>query len=195
MSEPIPSSIPTSADPRSRRPTKKRALTPSSAASSEITALMSNPDHEIKLPNPTTAKTLAPPPEIVANVQGSSAGAGSGEFHVYKAGRRREYERMRAMDEQVRKEKESEEWEDAEKRRREADEEKVRKNREKREKKKARKKGGGGVVKAGAALKNGTTVNGGEGKDGESKDEEDQEPANVATSEEPQGFRIMDDND
>lgn len=36
---------------------------------------------------------------MMKNVQGSSAGAGSGEFHVYKAGRRREYERLKAMDE------------------------------------------------------------------------------------------------
>lgn len=33
------------------------------------------------------------------NVQGSSAGAGSGEFHVYKQSRRREYERLKLMDE------------------------------------------------------------------------------------------------
>ena len=34
------------------------------------------------------------------NVQGSSAGAGSGEFHVYKASRRREYERLKIMEEE-----------------------------------------------------------------------------------------------
>lgn len=34
------------------------------------------------------------------NVQGSSAGAGSGEFHVYKQSRRREYERLKLMDEE-----------------------------------------------------------------------------------------------
>lgn len=37
------------------------------------------------------------------NVQGSSAGAGSGEFHVYKASRRREYERTKLMEEKVEK--------------------------------------------------------------------------------------------
>ena len=35
------------------------------------------------------------------NVQGSSAGAGSGEFHVYKASRRREYERLKIMEEEA----------------------------------------------------------------------------------------------
>lgn len=37
------------------------------------------------------------------NVQGSSAGAGSGEFHVYKQSRRREYERLKLMDETAQK--------------------------------------------------------------------------------------------
>lgn len=37
------------------------------------------------------------------NVQGSSAGAGSGEFHVYKQNRRREYERLKLMDEKAQK--------------------------------------------------------------------------------------------
>lgn len=37
------------------------------------------------------------------NVQGSSAGAGSGEFHVYKASRRREYERLKLLDETAQK--------------------------------------------------------------------------------------------
>lgn len=37
------------------------------------------------------------------NVQGSSAGAGSGEFHVYKASRRREYERLQLMEEEAAK--------------------------------------------------------------------------------------------
>ena len=36
------------------------------------------------------------------NVQGSSAGAGSGEFHVYKESRRREYERIQLMEEEDR---------------------------------------------------------------------------------------------
>lgn len=38
---------------------------------------------------------------MMKNVQGSSAGAGSGEFHVYKQNRRREYERLKLMDEKA----------------------------------------------------------------------------------------------
>jgi hypothetical protein len=145
MSEPIPESIPTSADPRSKRPLKKRALTPVSSQAASLDALFAKPDQEIRLPPPTSSSTLTisqqhgQPPEIVANVQGSSAGAGSGEFHVYKASRRREYERLRAMDEEVQREKELEGWGKERREREERDREKTRKNRERREKLKMRK--------------------------------------------------------
>ncbi|KAJ4352775.1 hypothetical protein N0V95_003937 [Ascochyta clinopodiicola] len=104
MSEPIPESIPTSADPRTHRPTKRRALTPRAGHASEVSALFAKPDRPIPIPSTSLTKPTSAPPEIVANVQGSSAGAGSGEFHVYKASRRREYERLRAMDEEVQQE-------------------------------------------------------------------------------------------
>ncbi|PYI21248.1 hypothetical protein BO99DRAFT_292330, partial [Aspergillus violaceofuscus CBS 115571] len=145
MSEPIPESIPTSADPRSKRPLKRRAVNGPSTAQSEqasqIETLMRDPTREIHLPSqkpPRTAGSLPPPPEIVANVQGSSAGAGSGEFHVYKASRRREYERLRLMQSEVVREQEDEAWarKQAETKRR--DEERTDKNRRRREKKKKR---------------------------------------------------------
>ena len=140
MSEPIPEAIPTSADRRSHRPTKKRALTPSSAQSAEVEALFANPDREITIPEggPKT-KTVAAPPEIVANVQGSSAGAGSGEFHVYKASRRREYERLRVMDDEVEREEKEREFRARREEMRSKDEEKLSKNQAKRAKMKARK--------------------------------------------------------
>lgn len=149
MSEPIPESIPTSFDKRSKRPVKRQALTPTTAQAASLDALFAKPDINIPLPSNTVSKkpTMAEPPEIVANVQGSSAGAGSGEFHVYKASRRREYERVKAMDEEVEREKRDEQYEieRAEKKRR--DEEKTEKNRKRREKKKNKGKG----TKAGMA--------------------------------------------
>ena len=144
MSGEGPDSIPTSADPRSRRPVKKRALTPVSAQAASVDALFARPDQEIKLPGANAGGALVPaaahlPPEIVANVQGSSAGAGSGEFHVYKAARRREYERLRRMDDDVRRESADAEFERGRDARRAADEERTRRNREKRDRLKARK--------------------------------------------------------
>ncbi|TKA70981.1 hypothetical protein B0A55_08036 [Friedmanniomyces simplex] len=159
MSEPIPESIPTSSDRRSHRPTKKRALTPVSQQSAQVEALFAHPDRPINLPPSSTSlgKNLAPPLEIVTNVQGSSAGAGSGEFHVYKASRRREYERLRVMDEEVAREEADREFEAKKAEQRRRDEEVSERNRAKREKAKLRaKKGkagkagqGGGVVEEG----------------------------------------------
>jgi len=139
MSEPIPESIPTSADPRSQRPTKKRALTPRDGQAAHVEALFAKPDRDIHIPGADAKKGLAPPPEIVANVQGSSAGAGSGEFHVYKASRRREYERLRLMDEEVKKEEDEKTFLERKAEQEKKDREKTEKNRLKREKQKARK--------------------------------------------------------
>lgn len=66
---------------------------------------------------------------------------------MYKASRRREYERLRGMDEEVRNEEEGERWEREKREREERDREKTRKNREKRERLKNKgKKGKGGEV-------------------------------------------------
>lgn len=176
MSERIPESIPTSADPRSKRPLKKRAINQSAASTqaASLDALFSKPDQEIKTESSTALrKQLGPPPEIMSNVQGSSAGAGSGEFHVYKASRRREYERLRAMDEEVTKERQEAEWEREKREREERDRERTRKNREKREKLKIKKgkKGGSenvqistkdGDVKVGMKARVNTTRDGAE---------------------------------
>ena len=42
-------------------------------------------------------------PEFVRNVMGSSAGAGSGEFHVYRHLRRKEYSRQKFIQEKGKK--------------------------------------------------------------------------------------------
>ncbi|MCJ1304196.1 hypothetical protein MMC08_007008 [Hypocenomyce scalaris] len=150
MSEPIPESVPTSQDPRSKRPTKRRALTPTSQQATHLNALFAKPSREIPLPPPSSTPShskpssqLSAPPEIVANVQGSSAGAGSGEFHVYKASRRREYERLKGMDEEVRREREQEEWRGRTEEWKRKDEARTRKNKARREKIRAKKTGKG----------------------------------------------------
>ncbi|KAI1506613.1 DUF1168-domain-containing protein [Biscogniauxia marginata] len=162
MSGEGPESIPTSADPRSKRPTKKRALSPVTAQARSVSSLFAKPDQPIRIPSSSEPQnrrlaSLRAPPEIVTNVQGSSAGAGSGEFHVYKASRRREYERLRAMDEEVARERGDAEFERGRAEREDRDAERTRRNRERRERKKKRAAG-----KAGKAPGDGSGGDGGD---------------------------------
>lgn len=69
----------------------------------QMEELLKRPDAEIVIPRPQK-RTLSPPPELVSNIAGSSAGAGSGEFHVYKQARRKEFERMKMFEEEEHKE-------------------------------------------------------------------------------------------
>ncbi|KAI7027846.1 hypothetical protein KC362_g11134 [Hortaea werneckii] len=137
-------------DRRSHRPIKKsrpNTNDPHTQHQAHISTLFAHPDRPVHIPDSSSLQTSntgpAAPPEIVTNVQGSSAGAGSGEFHVYKASRRRENERLKAMDEDNEREVRDREFEDRVGEMRRRDEEVLRRNREKREKAKARKKKGG----------------------------------------------------
>ncbi|KAH7913903.1 DUF1168-domain-containing protein [Hygrophoropsis aurantiaca] len=121
-------------------PVNRHALTPVERQRSQLDRLLKDPSKLAYVPAPAKEKTIRPAREMMKNVQGSSAGAGSGEFHVYKASRRREYERLKMMEDASRKEVETEEFE---RKRREAEElaeAKTAKNRAKRQKKKERAK-------------------------------------------------------
>lgn len=69
----------------------------------QMADLLKNPEKEVEISRPEK-RALSPPPELVSNIAGSSAGAGSGEFHVYKQARRKEFERMKMFEEEEQKE-------------------------------------------------------------------------------------------
>jgi PRKR-interacting protein 1 len=128
---------------RKRPPPKKRPrnLSPASEQRYKLESLLQKPDQEIALPWKERQMELLPP-DILLNIQGSSAGAGSGEFHVYKAARKREFERINKFEEEIEREESEKKFlrEREEKARVLA--EKTAKNRKRREKKKGKKEGG-----------------------------------------------------
>ncbi|XP_024880233.1 PRKR-interacting protein 1 homolog isoform X2 [Temnothorax curvispinosus] len=70
----------------------------------KLMKLMKNADKPVMLPERPKAKNTPSVPEFVRNVMGSSAGAGSGEFHVYRHLRRKEYARQKFIQEKAHKE-------------------------------------------------------------------------------------------
>ncbi|KAK4197212.1 hypothetical protein QBC40DRAFT_181642 [Triangularia verruculosa] len=190
MSNPPPSKRLKTTPSTSLPPKKKHNLSPTSLQAATLTSLFANPDKPIPLPplGGPLKKPLPPPPEIVTNVQGSSAGAGSGEFHVYKAARRREYERLRQMEEETAAEKAQREFEEERLERKRKDEEKTRKNREKRNKKKMNKgKGGSKSVTPQPTTATTNGKDGGEdkGTDGKEEDSRGDKEGNGTTAPEP----------
>mmetsp|Transcript_45243 Transcript_45243/g.113883 ORF Transcript_45243/g.113883 Transcript_45243/m.113883 type:complete len:139 (-) Transcript_45243:171-587(-) len=76
----------------------------------------------------------------VYNISGSSAGAGSGEFHTYRNARRKEMARLKKMDEEFTKEQLDEKWKKEREERIAREEEQTRKKAEKRKAKKMKQK-------------------------------------------------------
>jgi len=118
----------------------KYNLTPAEIQRQQLEKLLKRVDKPVNIPEMVEKPKLKPPKDIVRNVQGSSAGAGSGEFHVYRAHRRREYTRLKVMEEETKKEEEKREFEAKMAAIKTQEEEKTAKKREKRQKKKQKKK-------------------------------------------------------
>lgn len=111
------------------------------AVKAKIDKLMANPDKPIEIPERKgNDRSFPDAPEFVRNIMGSSAGAGSGEFHVYRHLRRKEYARQRFLTEQARKEELDAEFEAKVEARRREEEERTAKKRAKRLKKKQKQK-------------------------------------------------------
>ncbi|KAG8883530.1 hypothetical protein FRB98_003091 [Tulasnella sp. 332] len=151
-------------------PANRHAPTPLEQQRIQLAKLLRDPTKNAFVPKPGKEKSIRPPREMMKNVQGSSAGAGSGEFHVYKQNRRREYERIKLMDEKAvkvgihpyadAKDAESEEFERRKLEREETAEAKTAKNRAKRQKKKdkGREKGDVGAGEPNASASKGSDL-------------------------------------
>uniref|UniRef100_A0A8C9FFR1 PRKR interacting protein 1 n=1 Tax=Pavo cristatus TaxID=9049 RepID=A0A8C9FFR1_PAVCR len=101
--------------PRPPRPRKEPQplVIPRNAAEEQrlrLERLMRNPEKTVPIPEKLNEWAPRPPPEFVRDVMGSSAGAGSGEFHVYRHLRRREYQRQDFMDAMAEKQRLDEEF-------------------------------------------------------------------------------------
>ncbi|XP_046744900.1 PRKR-interacting protein 1 homolog [Diprion similis] len=101
------------ADSKSNEKQVERPIVAKSAVDLQrlkLMKLMKNPDKPILLPERPKSKNTPTVPEFVRNVMGSSAGAGSGEFHVYRHLRRKEYSRQKFIQEKGKKELLDEEY-------------------------------------------------------------------------------------
>uniref|UniRef100_A0A8B9SM88 PRKR interacting protein 1 n=1 Tax=Anas platyrhynchos TaxID=8839 RepID=A0A8B9SM88_ANAPL len=130
--------------PRPPRPRKEPQplVIPRSAAEEQrlrLERLMRNPEKTVPIPEKLNEWAPRPPPEFVRDVMGSSAGAGSGEFHVYRHLRRREYQRQDFMDAMAEKQRLDEEFQKKLERNKMIAEEQTAKRRRKRQKLKEKK--------------------------------------------------------
>ncbi|NP_001085923.1 PRKR-interacting protein 1 homolog [Xenopus laevis] len=106
----------------------------------KLERLMRNPDKPATVPERPKEWSPRSAPEFVRDVMGSSAGAGSGEFHVYRHLRRREYQRQEFLDGMSEKQRLDEEYKKKLIQNKMLEEERTAKRRLKRQKLKEKKK-------------------------------------------------------
>ncbi|KAJ2162070.1 hypothetical protein GGF46_000945 [Coemansia sp. RSA 552] len=104
---------------------------------SHIDYLMRNIDKPVDLPEPKKVMAKAPP-EIVLNVRGSSAGAGSSDFSTYRDLRRKENQRIKLMEEEAAEDKARTQFSEEIESLKRKDEARTARNRAKRQKRKGR---------------------------------------------------------
>ncbi|KAM3860876.1 PRKR-interacting protein 1 homolog [Diretmus argenteus] len=115
------------------------ARTPAEEQRLKLERLMRNPDKPAPIPDRPKEWNPRAPPEFVRDVMGSSAGAGSGEFHVYRHLRRREYQRQDFLDTMAEKQNKDQDYLDKVEENKLAADERTAKRRKKREKLKQKK--------------------------------------------------------
>ncbi|XP_030576856.1 PRKR-interacting protein 1 homolog [Archocentrus centrarchus] len=115
------------------------AKTPAEEQRLKLEKLMRNPDKPAPIPDRPKEWNPRAPPEFVRDVMGSSAGAGSGEFHVYRHLRRREYQRQDFLDKISEKQNKDDEYLNKLEQNKQSAEERTAKRRKKREKLKQKK--------------------------------------------------------
>lgn len=115
------------------------AKTPAEEQRLKLERLMRNPDKLATIPDRPKEWNPRAPPEFVRDVMGSSAGAGSGEFHVYRHLRRREYQRQDFLDKMADKQDADVKYLDKVEQNKQDADERTEKRRKKREKLKQKK--------------------------------------------------------
>ena len=115
--------------------------TPAELQKMRLDKLMRNPAKEAFIPDASQERKPRDPLEFIRNVWGSSAGAGSGDFHVYRGVRRREYARQKYLDEKFEKDNADTEYQKKMEENQKTAEERTAKKRAKRMKKKQKQKG------------------------------------------------------
>ncbi|XP_029966232.1 PRKR-interacting protein 1 homolog [Salarias fasciatus] len=115
------------------------AKTPAEEQRLKLERLMRNPEKAAPIPDRPKEWNPRAPPEFVRDVMGSSAGAGSGEFHVYRHLRRREYQRQDFLDKMSEKQDRDQRYLHKVEENKQAAEERTAKRRKKREKLKQKK--------------------------------------------------------
>lgn len=163
----------------------KNVIVPRTAADVQrfkLQKLLKNPDKPAYIPEKPEEKLprVFKPPEFVRNIWGSSAGAGSGDFHVYRGVRRREYARQKFLTEKSEKDKLDDEFQKRLKEHKKADQDKSAKKRAKRMKKKMKQK----------AKKTKLNSNSSNGKGEESEDSEEE-----SADESPELLKHKDDSE
>ncbi|XP_031640268.1 PRKR-interacting protein 1 homolog [Contarinia nasturtii] len=120
------------------------ARTPTDIQRIKLEKLMKNPQKVVAIPQSNSQRNggdgYGDTPSFVRNVMGSSAGAGSGEFHVYRHLRRKEYARQKQLQQQSVKEQMEEDFRNKIEQNRLLADQKTAKKRAKRLKKKQRSK-------------------------------------------------------